>query len=997
MPKVKVILPRRRAAVIFAIMAAGLGAALALHAWVGAWERDRVQSALAAHARERAQLLQTKILCSMEALNSISAFVTTRGRIDRKEFHDFVQSALERQPDLQALDWTPVVLLADRARYEAAAKADGSPHCEFTERDAAGRLVPAGRRDQYYPVYYIEPLKTNDAAVGFDLGSDPTRRKAIVEASRTGLAVATSLIHLVQEKDQELGFVVYIPVYRPEAIQPSERGLAGVASAVFRVDSLIRPAVEDLATEGLNVSVLDKSDGDRVIVQSGSGKTLREFAQRAQLSVAGRQWEIVLTPTPAFLTARQGGQSRAVLLTTLLATVALAGYLYAGFRRTAEIEWRVAFRTRQLSREVVDRKRAEGSARLAEARYRSIFENSIEGIFQSSPDGKYLSANPSLARIYGYDSIEELVAALTNIAGQLYVEPGRREEFIGKVHGSGAVSEFESQIYRKDGTVIWISENARAARDDHGRVLYYEGTVVDITERKIAEGSLRRNRDELESRVRERTLELAAINEALQTEIAVRKRAEDAAAAASLAKSAFLASMSHEIRTPMNAILGYAQILERDPSLRGMHREALQTVLSSGNHLLGLIDDVLEISKIEAGHAEIRQAEFDLDGLLRDVIGMFRQRCRQKGLDLRIEDLSGDPRRVIGDERKLRQALINLVGNAVKFTDQGSITVRVRPEQDERYRFEVIDTGIGIAVEACKAIFEAFNQGPTDHQRGGSGLGLAICRQHIELMGGTLDVSSSRDGQASGSTFSFAVTLATPAEMAGGPAPQVNTNLTLARGCSVRAIVVDDVPENRDVLAQMLAGAGCQVRTAETGAGAIGQMEDVPADIIFIDIMMPGMDGIETARQFRRRFAAQPVKLVAASASALAHERQEYLDAGFDDFLAKPVRYGQMNQLLQRLLGVEFEPQPHAETSPTDGISAPGLPAPLRDRLLCAASQYRITELRQCIEEIDRTPSGHAGLSDLLRRYLRRYDMEGIVGAMGVPPPRCSSRIQFRG
>ena len=568
-----------------------------------------------------------------------------------------------------------------------------------------------------------------------------------------------------------------------------------------------------------------------------------------------------------------------------LATLGLAAYLYAGFRRTAEIETRVAVRTRQLSKEVVERKRAEDAARLAEARYRSIFENSIEGIFQTSPEGKYLSANRSLAQIYGYESTDELILDLTNIAGQLYVEPGRREDFVRQIHAAGAVSDFESQVYRKDGRVIWISENAREAARFAGKssLLRRHRRRCHRAANGIATNWKPGSGKGLWS--------LADINEALQKEIAVRKRAEDSAAAASRAKSAFLASMSHEIRTPMNAILGYAQILERDPTLRAMHREALQTVLSSGNHLLGLIDDVLEISKIEAGRAELRRGEFDLDGLLHDVVGMFRQRCRQKGLTLAVEDLTGGQRRVTGDERKLRQVLINLIGNAVKFTDHGSVTLRVSLEAPDRYAFEVIDTGIGILAEARDAIFEAFNQGPTDHRRGGSGLGLSICRQHIELMGGTLEVSSSRDRDESGSRFSFAIVLPAPIQIEDVPPAFNALPLTLAPGQSVRAIVVDDVAENRDVLARMLIAAGCDVETAQGGTAAIDLMQRSPADIVFIDIMMPGLDGIETARLFRSRFTERNVKLVAASASALSHERREYLDAGFgNDFLAKPVR-----------------------------------------------------------------------------------------------------------
>ena len=961
-------------------MVGGAAASVGLHVWVEAWEQDRVESMLAARARERAQLLQTKILCSMESLHSLASYLTVNHGTSRSQFHEFVQPALDRQPDLQALGWAPIVSQAHREEYEAKIRADGWPSFQITERDGKGSLVPAAGRAEFFPVCYIEPIKTNYPAIGYDLGSNAIRRQAVLQAGASGTAVATSLIHLVQESGHQFGFLVCMPVYESsdESPSPNQRKLIGVASAVFRVQDLVSPAVSDLTKEGLNVKVLDLSAGGSPIVEARAGRDEIAFQQRADLTVAGRHWAIALTPTPTFVARHEGDQSNTVLWTTLVATLGLAAYLYAGFRRTAEIELRVAVRTHQLSKEVLDRKRAEEAARLAEARYRSIFENSIEGIFQTTPEGKYLSANRALARIYGYESTDELVSDLTNIAGQLYVEPRRREDFIRQIHADGAVSDFESQVYRKDGKIIWISENARAARDAEGNLLYYEGTVVDVTERK-------RYRDELETRVRERTLELADINQALQKEIAVRKRAEDSAAAASRAKSAFLASMSHEIRTPMNAILGYAQLLERDPTLRAMHREALQTVLSSGNHLLGLIDDVLEISKIEAGRAELRPSEFDVDELLNDVAGMFRQRCRQKDLSLMVEDRTKGRHRVVGDQRKLRQVLINLVGNAVKFTDEGSVTVRVTLERAERYRFEVIDTGIGILAEARDAIFEAFNQGPTDHRRGGSGLGLTICRQHIELMGGTLEVTSSRNEDESGSRFSFAIDLAYPGHCDDTPPEIEMAPLILAPGRSVRAIVVDDVAENRDVLARMLASSGCEVATAQSGRHAIDMMEQFQAEILFIDIMMPGMDGIETARQIRRRFPGETVRLVATSASALSHERQEYLDAGFDDFLAKPVRCGRVNHLLKELLHVEFVPERDVQCEMSQGVGdMAGLPESLRERLLQAASQYRITDLKQCIDDVERLPQNPAGLGEALRRCLRRYDMEGIAQIVGA-------------
>ena len=972
----------RHALVISAVLAGGLFTSTALEHTARQVERERLQSLLSTRASERAQLLQREVLRSLESLHSIASLAETNPTFDRATFRDFVRDALSRQPNLQALGWTPLVTRDRRSQYEAAVQAEGWPNFQFSQKDARGNSVRAADRDEYYPVYYVEPLKTNYAAVGFDLNSDVSRSTAIQEARRTGLPIATPPIHLVQESDKQLGFVVYRPIYEKDS--PAGGGkLKGVASAVFRMRSLLGPVMDGLGAEGLDVRIVDTSAGGQPIFQSAMPALARGFDGSAELSMAGRRWELVLRPTRDFVVAHRGRQPGTIFTIGLLITLLLTAYLYAVLRRTELIKRRVAERTSELSAEVADRKRAEESARLAEARYRSIFENSVEGIFQTTPDGRYISANRSLARIYGYDSIEQLISDLTNIAGQLYVDQTRREEFVRQIQLTGSVAEFESQIYRKDGSIIWISENARAVRDHRGVPLYYEGAVVEVTDRKAAEDSLRRHRDELESRVRERTVELATINQSLEAEVGVRKRAEEAAAAANRAKSEFLASMSHEIRTPMNAILGYAQVLERDPTLRASHREAMQTVLSSGNHLLDLIDDVLEISRIEAGRLELRPTEFDLDALIRDVTGMFRQRCRQKNISLQSDDLS-ERRRVIGDERKLRQVLINLLGNAVKFTDSGSVTLRVQTMYPGRYRFEVTDTGIGIAPDALAPIFEAFNQGPTEHRRGGAGLGLAIARQHIELMGGDLAVTSSQKGPDRGSAFSFAITLPECESSSCELAPLHSTE-DIANGRKIRAMVVDDVAENRQVLAEMLKMLGCDVDVASGGFEAIERMTADPPDVAIIDILMPSLGGLETARRIRERFESDGVRLVAASASAMSHERREYLDSGFHAFLPKPIRLDALHELLHKLFGTPAaDGAERGDLARSFQADAIGLPDEVRRRLLAAATHYRITELKHCIEEIEQHSGGQPPFpSTFLRECVRRYDMDSIVKALG--------------
>ena len=291
--------------------------------------------------------------------------------------------------------------------------------------------------------------------------------------------------------------------------------------------------------------------------------------------------------------------------------------------------------------------------------------------------------------------------------------------------------------------------------DVEGRVLYYEGTVVDITRRKAAEDSLRRVHEELELRVLERTHQLANANRALQSEITVRKNAEETADRANRAKSVFLATMSHEIRTPMNAILGYAQLLERSPELTPAFRDPVETILEAGEHLLVVINDILDLSKIESGKIELVSAAVDLHALAQSSVSMFEYKARQKGIHL-VLDSPCDGILVRCDEGKLRQVLINLLGNAVKFTDSGYVSLTIEQKAEDRFRFEVRDTGPGIAAEQQATIFDPFCQAEAGLSRGGTGLGLAIARDFVALMGGELDLASD---VGEGASFYFTLPL----------------------------------------------------------------------------------------------------------------------------------------------------------------------------------------------------------------------------------------------
>lgn len=514
--------------------------------------------------------------------------------------------------------------------------------------------------------------------------------------------------------------------------------------------------------------------------------------------------------------------------------------------------------------------------------------------------------------------------------------------------------------------------------------VHHDDLRREIDERKQAQEQLRQQQDHLEDLVRVRTHEADL--------------ARDAAQAANRAKSVFLANMSHELRTPLNAVLGFSELMARDAAATEEQRKNLDVINRSGRHLLAMINDVLDLSKIEAGRIELKQEALDLHDMLEDIATMFRVRTDEKGLRFVLDRHPSVPRYLKADPGKLRQVLINLLGNAVKFTSEGGLSLHVGTVGDapnQRVAFEVHDSGCGIPPDHLGSIFEPFVQVShagvqPDSQQSGTGLGLTISQQLVHLMGGEIQVSS-RVGH--GSTFRFDI----PLVESGPPVVDDESNAPTVRRLMPsttkrNVLVVDDREENRQLMRRLLESVGFVVHEADNGEESLRAFEHWHPDLIWMDMRMPVMDGYEATRRLRRLPGGGKVKILAVTASAFEEQRSAIRAAGCDDVLHKPYRASEVFDAMERHLGVEYEYTEQSDAPPEAApVSADFsmLPQEMRDKLRAAAQTLDIEAVLALADEV---AVSLPQVAERIRTLAHAYDFDGLgVELMGEPAPRAIS------
>ncbi|MBN1122663.1 MAG: response regulator [Anaerolineae bacterium] len=521
------------------------------------------------------------------------------------------------------------------------------------------------------------------------------------------------------------------------------------------------------------------------------------------------------------------------------------------------------------------------------------------------------------------------------------------------------------------------------------RRVWFQGLIIVTVLGAVLGGfalrfrSMREQKRQLEIQVMDRTRELEEARK-------VEEKARQAAEKANQSKSVFLAHMSHELRTPLNAILGYAQVLKRRPLDPDIINN-LDTIQQSGEHLLTLINDVLDIAKIEAGKIELYPAPFYLPGFMQGIAGIFYSRAAAKNLSFSY-DVVGDPPQVVNaDETRLRQVLFNLLDNAVKFTDAGQVILRLRclgepvsearhPQSQVRVRFEVEDTGIGIESEQIKRVFEPFEQVSERSRRAeGSGLGLAISRQLVQLMGSDLQVKSE---PAQGSLFSFDVALLVADEVLVEVEPPPDQIITSYKGPQYTILVVDDIASNRNILVDMLTPLGFKTIEAEDGQSAVKKAQEILPDLILMDRRMPVMNGFESMLQIRQISQLAQVPIIAVSASVSDEDRVLSQEVGFDAFLPKPVSWPNLASLLKRHLKLKWIYAEKGEKPSRKRRAVDELVPPPRHELIVLldlAKQGDMRAIKDSADRIEALGEQYHPFTDQLRRMVNAFEDKALL------------------
>lgn len=790
-------------------------------------------------------------------------FFSASKEVSKTEFHEFLKYSLKAEKGIRAITWNPLVMDAERVDFEK----NDYPIIEI--KDQATRK--ALKREFYYPVKYVEPADGNSRALGHNTYASDIRRAAMDRALTTHQPSVTAEIQVVQDigKVKIPSIAMYQPVFDKHG------KIRGFIAGMFRVRDLIEAALLNSKLEGLNYAVYDVSDAEANLLfkdivadeqelykdkKSLEKNRPRELYISKDIFLGGRTWRFELFPSKQYLSTHADLTAWSMLLGGLSVVILLQSLMMIIVGRTVTVQMLVDQKTLELSKANAELEKLTQiiSQDLAESNlnFQQLAESMPQIVWILNENGHGTYVNQHWEEYTGYKLNQADWTTLVHpddvktVAEKYTMAIANKSDF-----------ELEYRMRSKNGDYKWFLVRGLTVKDADNRVIKWFGTSTDIDEFKKAAWS---------------------VFQAQQ---------------ASKMKSAFLANMSHEIRTPINGVVGMAGLL-RDTSLNVDQRECVENIMTSASSLLSVINDILDFSKIEAGKLDLEIIEFDFERTVRDSVKPVEFLARRKNLPL-ILDFKETPTKALrGDPGRIGQILINLINNAVKFTYDGRIILKVIKGANDRYRFEVVDSGIGIEKDVIDKIFAPFDQADTSTTRkfGGTGLGLSISKNLVEMMGGQMGVTST---PGKGSTFWFEIVLP-EGEAAVLDLRRKNSVASHQEAKGYRILLAEDNHINQMIAIKQLEKLGCYCDTVANGKEAIEALRNISYDMVLMDCQMPEMDGYEATRQIRimkEEFSSIPI--VAMTANAMKGDREKCLDAGMDDYVSKPIAIADLSAVIE--------------------------------------------------------------------------------------------------
>ncbi|WP_428420175.1 CHASE domain-containing protein [Methylibium sp.] len=865
----------RRTTVALPLVIATLLLALAI-SQVAHWDKQRDEARFERDALSVSRTVELRLNAHLDALDAMHSIYIASEEVDGREFARASAGWLRKLPSVQAIGWHERVAREDLAAFESAVRARGEPNYHVFERDAS---LSAGD-PELIVMRYVEPREGNDKALGVNVLSIRAAREAIARARQDDGATATPGFRLTQETARQTGVVLYRAVYRSDS---SPRALQGLVFLTLRMeDALARLAAG--APRYLQVCLLDAGappesrllagPADCALSQAGE-----RWTHHAAMPFAGRAWELRVrapngVPTNAAAGPLTGESASAWLfsLTGLLGTGMMGALLLLVTGRTRQTETAVAERTEQLEHEITERLLTEQALRESEQRFRSIFNSVPIGVVYTDLQGRIKQPNAAYCAMTGYSEEELLSLSIASLT--------HPEDRAGDVAAQQDLVNGKLPLYRrrkrcvpKDGQVLWVSATVSLLRDEHGQPHRLVGLLEDISEHLRLEEA---------------------------------EHARESAETANRAKSEFLSRMSHELRTPLNAMLGFAQLLDLDRGapLHERHRMWVTQIQQAGWHLLEMINDVLDLSRIESGTLSLQVESLALEPLIAASMALVEPQARGRGLTLVRTMAEHAPLQVIGDATRLKQILTNLLSNAVKYNrDAGEVRVSTRRIQGAdgtpQLELDVCDTGLGIEPQQLAQLFQPFNR--LGRERGtteGTGIGLVIAKLLAERQGGSLQV---RSEPGVGSTFTLRLPLdvQTPLLVATDDADEAADAAYNRR----HVLYIEDNETNVEVMRGIF-GLRPQVRLAiaTTGLDGLAAVRTATPDLILLDMHLPDIDGMALLQHLKADERTVDIPVVAVSADALPAQISAALQAGAIRYLTKPVAIDEVLAVLDEQL-----------------------------------------------------------------------------------------------